>query len=100
MQPAPRGRPTAGRPVSTREAAAAVGRTPAEFRAWAHRQRLVPADRRRQGRSTFALWDLDEVLEAAAAGSRHADEDLDGDVIGLVGGIPYAGLQAEEVCPR
>lgn len=60
--------------VTTGQAAAAVGRSVPAFRVWAHRVRLDPVRRIRVGRSTHALWDLDEVLERHAISVLPADD--------------------------
>jgi len=62
----PRPRPVTVTEVTTASAAAAVDKTRTAFLQWAHRERLSPVRRVRVGRSTHALWDLDEVLERQA----------------------------------
>jgi hypothetical protein len=54
--------------ASTEGAAEAVGVKVTSFRAWAADRGLKPAHRVRIGRSTRALWDLDEVYAAERRG--------------------------------
>lgn len=51
--------------VTTDEAAVAVGQAPSGFRTWARRAGLQPIRTVRVGRATVALWNLDEVYDAA-----------------------------------
>lgn len=69
MKPRPTITPTGQRTtVETATAAAALGKTPPQFRAWAHRRGLKPVRTIRLGRSTIALYDLQQVYET----DRHA----------------------------
>ncbi|MDE9364569.1 hypothetical protein PZ938_03045 [Luteipulveratus sp. YIM 133132] len=48
--------------ISTKDAAALVDVNERGFQTWAKRRGIEPVRRIRLGRTTYALWDADEVL--------------------------------------
>lgn len=61
-------KPTLEHMGTTDKAAAAVGVAPSSFRAWAADRGLKAVRHVRLGRSSVALWDLDQVFEAERNG--------------------------------
>jgi hypothetical protein len=59
---------TTQHPIGTDSAAARVGVDPAQFSKWARRRGLKPVRYVNLGRLRYAVWDLDEVLDALERG--------------------------------